>query len=173
MLVDEQHILLEAGVQMRFQAKLTDDRVVVAVDVCVDTVHALEYLSNQRRESLWERHACSGLVHELHAVRISKNPTNSTGKNSFIVDIALHPSHQLLDVGRCSHLGWTLVVLIILPQILEPALHISNSKIDHRFSSNLLVCCLHLRARLGGAELSDGAVQKVDLVVKIHHYLPH
>ena len=45
-LVDEEHVLLEAGVQMRLQAKLTDDRVVVAVDMGVNTVHALEDLSD-------------------------------------------------------------------------------------------------------------------------------
>lgn len=38
MLVYEQHIVLEAGVEMRLQAQLDDDGVVVAVDMCVDAV---------------------------------------------------------------------------------------------------------------------------------------
>ena len=46
MLVDEQHVLLEAGVQVRLKAELADDRVVVAVDVRVDAVHALEDLAH-------------------------------------------------------------------------------------------------------------------------------
>lgn len=68
MLINEEYILLEAGVQVRLQAKLTDDRVVVAVDMGVDTVHALEYLSNQRREGLWERHAYNDSVRRSYAL---------------------------------------------------------------------------------------------------------
>ena len=50
MLVDEEHILLEAGVQMRLESELTDHGVVVAVNVRVHTVHALKNLANQRWE---------------------------------------------------------------------------------------------------------------------------
>jgi hypothetical protein len=49
-LVDEQDVLLKAGVEMGFKAELTNHRVVVAVNVRVDTIHALENLANQRRE---------------------------------------------------------------------------------------------------------------------------
>ena len=62
MLIDEEHVLLEAGVQMRLQAKLPDDRVVVAVYMGVDSVHALEDLSNKGREGLRERHSCNRSV---------------------------------------------------------------------------------------------------------------
>ncbi len=54
MLIDEENILLEASVEMRLQTQLSDHGVVVAVDVGVDTVHALEYLAHQGREGLWE-----------------------------------------------------------------------------------------------------------------------
>ena len=45
-LVDEEHVLLEARVEVRFQAELADDWVVVAVDVGVDAVHAFEDLAD-------------------------------------------------------------------------------------------------------------------------------
>lgn len=54
MLVNEENIVLEAGVKMRLKTQLTDDRVVVAVDVCVNTVHSLEDGTNGRWECPWE-----------------------------------------------------------------------------------------------------------------------
>lgn len=53
-LVDEEHVLLEAGVEVRLEAELADDGVVVAVDVGVDAVHALEDLPDEVGEGLWE-----------------------------------------------------------------------------------------------------------------------
>ena len=50
MLVDEENVMLEARVQMRLQAQLHDDGVVVAVDVRVDAVQALEELPDEGRE---------------------------------------------------------------------------------------------------------------------------
>lgn len=58
-LVNEEHIVLEAGIQMRFQAQLNDDRVMVAVDVRVDTIEALEDLADESREGFWESNACN------------------------------------------------------------------------------------------------------------------
>lgn len=46
-LIDEQDVVLEAGVEMCLQAQLAHNWVVVAVDVCIDAVHALEYLADQ------------------------------------------------------------------------------------------------------------------------------
>ena len=60
MLVDEQHVVLEARVQMRLQPQLHDDRVVVAVDVRVDAVQALEELADEGGEGFGERHAWKG-----------------------------------------------------------------------------------------------------------------
>lgn len=54
MLVNEENVVLEAGVKMRLKTQLTDDRVVVAVDVCVNTVHSLEDGTNGRWECPWE-----------------------------------------------------------------------------------------------------------------------
>ena len=36
-----------------------------------------------------------------------------------------------------------------------------------RYGAFLLICCLHLWTRLGGAELGDGAVEEVDLVIEV------
>lgn len=103
MLIDEQHIVLKTGVKMGLQAKLDYDRIVVAVDVGVNAVEALEHVADERRESLWERYA------------------DAAGEHLFIVDIGLHPSHQVLDILGCGHLGRSLVVLTVLPQVLKSA----------------------------------------------------
>lgn len=52
MFVDEQHIVLEAGVQVWLEAEVHNDGVVVAVDVSVDTVQSLEDLAEKTGESL-------------------------------------------------------------------------------------------------------------------------
>ena len=56
-LVDEEHVLLEARVQMGLEAELADHGVMVAVDVGVDAVHALEDLADEGREALGEGYA--------------------------------------------------------------------------------------------------------------------
>jgi len=56
MLVDEQNIVLEACIEMSLKTKLTNDWIVMAIDVSVDSVHSLEYLSNHAWERLWERY---------------------------------------------------------------------------------------------------------------------
>ena len=55
MFVNEQDVLLEARVKMGLEAELANHGIMVAVYVCVDTVHALEYLANQSRERFGER----------------------------------------------------------------------------------------------------------------------
>lgn len=42
---------------MRLQSQLTDNRIVVAVDVSVHTVHSLEDLANERSKRFGERDA--------------------------------------------------------------------------------------------------------------------
>lgn len=42
--------MLEAGIQVCLETELTNDRIVVAVYVGVDAVHALEDLPNHARE---------------------------------------------------------------------------------------------------------------------------
>lgn len=44
--INEQHVLLEARVQMWLQAELADHRVMVAIYVRIDTIHALEDLAH-------------------------------------------------------------------------------------------------------------------------------
>jgi len=46
--------MLEAGVEMGLEAELTDDGIVVAVDMSVDTVHAFEYLADHAGEGFGE-----------------------------------------------------------------------------------------------------------------------
>jgi hypothetical protein len=55
MLVYEQDVVLEAGVEMGFKSEVDDDRIVVAVDVCIDTIESLEHLLKKRSEAARER----------------------------------------------------------------------------------------------------------------------
>jgi hypothetical protein len=56
-LVDEENVLLEARVEVRLETELADYGVMVAVNVGIDAVHALEDLTNKSREGLGERHS--------------------------------------------------------------------------------------------------------------------
>lgn len=49
--------MLKAGVQMWFESQLDYDRIVVTVDVCIDTIEPLKYVADERRESFGERYA--------------------------------------------------------------------------------------------------------------------
>jgi hypothetical protein len=100
-LVDEEDVLLEAGVEVGLEAELADDGVVVAVNVGVDAVHALEDLADEAGELLGEGDA------------------DARGQDGLVVNIALYPRHELLNVGRRRHLGWALVVFVVLPEVLE------------------------------------------------------
>jgi len=54
-LIDEEDVMLEAGVEVCFEAKFADNWVVVAIDVGVNTVHSLENLADHAWERLRER----------------------------------------------------------------------------------------------------------------------
>lgn len=53
-------------------------------------------------------------------MQLLKIPTDATGEHLLIVDIALYPSHEVLNVFGSRHLGWPLEVLGVLPEVLEP-----------------------------------------------------
>ena len=55
MLIDEENIVLEASVEMGFETELTNYGIVVAVDVCVNTIHAFENLADHAGERFRER----------------------------------------------------------------------------------------------------------------------
>ena len=59
MLVDEQDVMFEAGIEVWLQSELDDNRIVMAIYVCVDPIKSLEELPDQRGEGLWKRHAWS------------------------------------------------------------------------------------------------------------------
>jgi hypothetical protein len=63
MLIDEENIVLEAGIEMRFKPQLDDDGVVVAVDVGVDAVEALEHVADEGWEGLGEGDALGSSQH--------------------------------------------------------------------------------------------------------------
>lgn len=93
--------MLEAGIEMGLKTKFTNDGVVVAIDVSVNTIHSLEDLTN---------HAWEGFR--------KWNP-NSAWENCLIVNVTLNPCHQVFDVRRSGHFGGPLVGFGILPEILK------------------------------------------------------
>lgn len=101
-LIDEQDVVLETRVQMRLEAQVHDHLVVVAVDVCVDAVQALEQLPDRRGEVFGERDA------------------DARRECRFVVDVRLHPRHQMLDVPWRRHLGGLRVARRrVLPEVFE------------------------------------------------------
>jgi hypothetical protein len=122
-LINEENILLEAGIEMRLQAELTNDWVVMTVDVCVDTVHPLEDLADKCRERFGERHTYGPISYRSKGFRLSIRGqlTDLAWEHLFVVDVGLYPCHQLLDISRSWHLGGPLVVVVVLPEILESA----------------------------------------------------
>jgi hypothetical protein len=44
--INKQHIVFETGVEMRLEAQLDDDRVMVTVDMGIDSIHSFEELTN-------------------------------------------------------------------------------------------------------------------------------
>lgn len=88
----------------------------------------------------------------LSRTQLTDSLTIRAWEDGLVVNVALNPSHQVLNVGWSWHLRWTLEVLRILPQVLE------------------LVGGLHLWARLWRAELGDGSVKQIDVVVEVDHY---
>ena len=63
-------------------------------------------------------------------VPCSASLTNLAWELGLLVNDALHPAHQVLNVGRGRHLGRTLEILGILPQVLEPTLSASQSTVS-------------------------------------------
>ena len=51
-LIYEQNVVLEAGIEMCLEAEFPDHGVVMTIDVRVDAVHSLEDLPNYTREGL-------------------------------------------------------------------------------------------------------------------------
>jgi len=78
-----------------------DDLIVMAVDVCVDSVKALEELTEGGREVFREGN------------------TDAGREGRFVVNVGLYPGHQVLDVFRRGHLGGALVSLGVLPKVFE------------------------------------------------------
>lgn len=58
MLIDKQDIVFEASVEVRLKTEVHDYRVVVAVNMSVNTIQALEDLTNETGEGFGEWNTC-------------------------------------------------------------------------------------------------------------------
>lgn len=54
MLIDEKDIVLKARIKVRLEAKFDDDRIVMAVNMGVDAIKALEDITKERSKGLRE-----------------------------------------------------------------------------------------------------------------------
>jgi len=57
MLINEQNVVLEACIEVSLEAEFANDWVVVAIDMCVYTIHSLEDLPDHARKGLGKGNA--------------------------------------------------------------------------------------------------------------------
>jgi hypothetical protein len=55
----EEDVVLEACVEVWFEAEVDDDRVVVAVDMCIHAIETFEDLKDEWAEGTWEGYTYS------------------------------------------------------------------------------------------------------------------
>lgn len=105
---------------------------VLVVDVRIHAEQTLQYGLGGGVKVLWKRHADLG------------------GKQGLVVQLVLHPSHQIVNIlGRAALDG------LLYGQTVGPVVLVFRTS-------------RHDATGLLGAELGDGAVQHVDLVEKVH-----
>lgn len=105
---------------------------VLVVDVCIDTEQALQDGLGDGQEVLGERHA------------------NLGGEQRLIIQLVLHPGHEVVNVLGRGALDGLLHRVAVSPVVL------------------VLWPCRHDGAAVLRAELCDGPVQHVDLVEEVH-----
>lgn len=131
-LLDKENEVLEGGVEVGLLLQLHHRVKMLVVDVSVNPEQTLQDGFGHRHEVLGEGNADLG------------------GKKCLIIQLILHPGHQVVDVLGCRAFDRLLNISAISPMIL-----ISRSSRHHRAAGL-------------SAELSDGAIQHVDLVEEIH-----
>lgn len=60
MLIDKQDVVFEASIEVRLETKVHHYRIVMAIDMSVNTVKALEDLADETGEALREWNTCGG-----------------------------------------------------------------------------------------------------------------
>jgi hypothetical protein len=101
MLIHKQDVVLEARVEMRLEAQMAYDWVVVAVDMGVDSVEAFEELAQ----------GCGKMFR--------KGDADAGREGCFVVNVRLYPGHQVLDIFGGRHFGRALVGVAVLPEVFE------------------------------------------------------
>lgn len=131
-LLNKENEMLEGGVEMGFLLQLHHRVEMLVVDVSVNPEQTLQ----------------DGFCHR-HEV-LGKGNSNLGGEKCLIIQLILHPGHQVVDVLWRRAFDRFLDIGAICPVIL-----ISWSSRHHRAAGL-------------SAELGDGAVQHVDLVEEVH-----
>lgn len=131
-LLDKENEMLEGGVEVSLLLQLHHRVKMLMVDVSINPEQALQDGFGHRHEVLGEGDSDLG------------------GKERLIIQLILHPGHQVVYVLGRRAFDWLFNVGPISPVILVP------------------YSCRHHRAAGLSAELSDGAIQHVDLVKEVH-----
>lgn len=124
--------MLKGRVQVRLLAQVHHLGEVLVVDVRVHAKQALQDRFGIAQEVLWEGHADLG------------------GEERLVIQLVLHPRHQVVNVLGCTALNRLLHRLPVRPVVL------------------VFWPRRHYRAAILRAELGDRAVEHVDLVEKVH-----
>lgn len=131
-LLNKENEVLEGGVEVGLLLQLHDRVKMLVVNVSINPEQALQ-------DGFGHRHEVLG-----------KGNSNLGGKKCLIIQLILHPGHQVVDVLGCRAFDGLLNIGAISPVIL-----VSWS-------------CRHHGAAGLSTELGDGAVQHVNLVEEIH-----
>lgn len=113
----------------------------MTVNVGVNPVESFENLTDQDWECSWKGHAWHSKS-ALSGISYFFEPTYPAREHRFVVDIALDPCHQMLDIFRCRHLGRSLEILRVLPKIFESVPSATHDgliwkKLTHQWLSSL------------------------------------
>lgn len=106
--------MLEASIEMGFEAKTSDDAVVVAVDVCVDTVQALEDLLDGGLEGGREWYAWVG------------------GEDGSVREEVRGPGEEVRDVAGSGETDGTGELWGMVPKVLEPGRSRKSAAVERR-----------------------------------------
>lgn len=92
--------------------------------------------------------------------------TYSARKHRLIINVALYPSHEMLDVFWSRHFGGSSEIIRVLPQIFKPN-WVSDPNYGFERQVTLLICSFHLWTWLRWTEFRDGPIKEIDLVVEV------
>ena len=103
----------------------------MTVNVGVDSVESFENLTDEDWERFWKGHAWHSISASVGIWYVFE-PTYPAREHRFVINIALDPCHQMLDIFRRRHLGRSLEILRVLPEIFEPTPSATHNRLRRK-----------------------------------------